>query len=89
MQILLVGVAAGIFLFAGYSWGRASGYDLGRRAGSIDAPKRPGAGQIIVLISLGTGALVGAWLLGGPAAVRMPTPAQLESDELHREASPE
>jgi hypothetical protein len=78
MQILLAVVAAAMFAFAGYSWGRATGWDEGRRAGGIDAPTRPGAVQVVVLVALGAGALAGAWLLGGPGPVRMPTPARLE-----------
>jgi hypothetical protein len=78
MQILLAVAAAGLFVFAGYSWGRAAGFDAGRRAGDIDAPRRPGAFQVVVLVVLGAGALTGAWLLGGPDTVRMPTPARLD-----------
>jgi hypothetical protein len=78
MQLLLVVAAVGIFIFAGYSWGRAAGFDEGRKADTIDEPKPPGAAQAIVLVVLGAGGLVGAWLLGGPGAVRIPTPAQLQ-----------
>jgi hypothetical protein len=78
MQILLALVAAGMFAFAGYSLGRATGWDEGRRARDIDAPARPGMAQVVVLVALGAGALTGAWLLGGPGVVKMPTPARLE-----------
>lgn len=78
MQILLALIAAALFVFAGYSWGRATGWEQGRTSGEIDAPARPGPLQVVVLVVLGTGALAGAWLIGGPGPVRMPTPARLE-----------
>jgi hypothetical protein len=78
MQILIAVVAAGLFVFAGYSWGRAAGFAEGQRAGDIDAPRRPSAVQVVVPALLGAGALLGAWFLGGPGVVRMPTPARLE-----------
>jgi hypothetical protein len=78
MQILLVVAAAGLFLFAGYSWGRASGYDDARNADRLDPPRRPGALQVVVLSALGLTALGAAFWLGGPEGVRIPTPARLE-----------
>jgi hypothetical protein len=78
MQILLAVIAAALFAFAGYSWGRATGWEQGRASREIDAPARPGPAQVIVLAVLGAGALAGAWLIGGPGPVRMPTPARLE-----------
>jgi hypothetical protein len=78
MQALLVIVAAGLLMFAGYSWGRANGFDAGRRAENVGAPREPGLGATVVLAALGLGALAGAFLLGGPEGVRIPTPARLE-----------
>jgi hypothetical protein len=75
---MLVLIAAGLLAFAGYSWGRADGFDDGRRAGEISAPREPGMGQTVVLGALGLGALAGAFALGGPGGVRIPTPARLE-----------
>jgi hypothetical protein len=78
VQILLVLTAAGLLTFAGYALGRSSGYDAGRRAGQIDAPRRPSAVQTAVLGVLGLAALAGALLLQGDGTVRVPTPARLE-----------
>ena len=78
-QLLLIVIAAGLLLFAGYSWGRSSGYDAGRRAGAIDAPAEPSSIQTVVLALLGASALGAALLLqGGPESVRIPTPARLD-----------
>lgn len=78
-QVLLVLIAAGLLVMAGYSWGQSAGYTEGRRSGELGAPTPPSATQIVVLVVLGTGALVGALLLqGGPETVRIPTPARLE-----------
>ncbi|MDQ4028581.1 MAG: hypothetical protein M3214_11135 [Actinomycetota bacterium] len=77
MQAVLVLIAAGLLLFAGYSWGRASGFDAGRRA-DVDAPRRPGLLQPIVLAALGAGALAAALALGGSDGIRIPTPARLD-----------
>ena len=78
MQALLVLVAVGLLMLAGYSWGRASGYDAGRRAGEIGAPREPTMGATVVLAVFGMGALAGAYILGGPEGVRIPSPARLE-----------
>lgn len=78
VQILLVVTAAGLLMFAGYSWGRASGYDAGARAGEVGAPRRPSGMQTLVLGVLGLGALAGALALQGDGTVRVPTPARLE-----------
>jgi hypothetical protein len=78
MQIILALAAVGLFVFAGYSWGRATGWDEARSTNSIEGAEPPGAVQIVVLFALGGGALAGAWLLGGPGVVRLPTPARLE-----------
>jgi hypothetical protein len=78
-QLLLVAIAAGLLLFAGYAWGRSSGYEAGARAGELDAPRKPSSAQTLVLALLGTGALGAALLLqGGPETVRVPTPAKLD-----------
>lgn len=78
VQILLVLTAAGLLLFAGYAWGRSSGYDAGTRDGEIDAPGRPSSIQAIVLSLLGLSALGGALLLQGDGTVKIPTPARLD-----------
>lgn len=78
-QILLILIAAGLLMFAGYSWGESSGYDQGRRAQELGAPAEPSAIQVLVLGTLGVGALIGALLLqGGPESVRIPTPSRLD-----------
>jgi hypothetical protein len=78
VQVLLVAAAGALLGFAGYSLGRASGYDAGTRAGEIDAPRRPSATQTVVLGILGLTALAGAFALQGDGTVRVPTPARLE-----------
>jgi hypothetical protein len=78
MQGLLVVVAAGLLMLAGYSWGRASGYDAGKRAEEVGGPREPGIGATVVLAVFGLGALTGAFILGGPEGVRIPRPARLE-----------
>ena len=78
VQIVLVVTAAGLLLFAGYAWGRSSGYDAGTRAREIDAPRRPSGVQTLVLGILGLTALGGALALQGDGTVRIPTPARLD-----------
>ena len=78
VQILLVVTAAGLLLFAGYAWGRSSGYDAGTRAGEIDAPRSPSGVQTVVLSALGLAALGGALVLQGDGTVKIPTPARLD-----------
>ena len=78
VQVLLVLTAAGLLLFAGYAWGRSSGYAAGTRAGEIDAPRRPSGVQTVVLSALGLAALGGALVLQGDGTVKIPTPARLE-----------
>ncbi|HEX2196574.1 MAG TPA: hypothetical protein VHJ76_06575 [Actinomycetota bacterium] len=78
VQVLLVVTAAALLLFAGFAWGRSSGYDAGARAGEIDAPREPSPALTIVLAVLGLVALGGAVVLQGDGTVRIPTPARLE-----------
>lgn len=78
MQGLLVLVAAGLLMFAGYSLGIARGFDEGRRAAEVGAPGPPDATQVVALFVLGVGALAGAVALQGGGYVRAPTPARLE-----------
>ena len=78
MQVILVALAAGLLLFAGYSLGRVDGFARGRSANDFDAPKAPSAVQTVVLVGLGLTALSGAFLLQGSDGVRVPTPARLD-----------
>ena len=78
VQILMVLLAVGLFVWAGYAAGRAAGYDEGRDAGGIDAPAEPSGVQTIVLLLLGGGALAGAFALQARGGLRMPTPARLD-----------
>ena len=77
VQIILVLLAAGLLMFAGYSLGRARGFDEGRSADELSAPKKPSAVQTIVLAALGLGALGAAIALQAPGGVRLLTPAKL------------
>ena len=78
VQVLLVLLATGLLLFAGYSRGVSSGYISGRRAGDLGAPAPPALAQTLVLAALGAGALGAAVSLQGTGGVRIPTPARLE-----------
>ena len=78
VQVLMILLAVGLFVFAGYSAGRATGYDEGRRAAEIDAPAEPSAGQAVVLVLLGSGLLGAAFMLQARGGLRMPTPASLD-----------
>ena len=77
VQVVLVLLAAGLLLFAGYSMGRASGIKTGRNGDGLSPPRSPSSAQTIVLSGLGLVALGGALLLQGPG-VRVPTPARLD-----------
>jgi hypothetical protein len=77
VQLLLVLIAAGLLVFAGYSWGTSDGFERGRRR-DVDAPSRPSAMQTAALVLLGAAALGGAVALQGPGGVRIPTPARLD-----------
>ena len=78
VQILLVLTAAGLLAFAGYSYGRADGFEAGKRAGEIDAPREPSGTQTVVLIVLGGAAFAAAVMLQERSTVRIPTPAKLD-----------
>lgn len=83
VQVLLVLGAAGLLLFAGYSWGLSSGYERGTRTSGLDRPASPDAWQTIALAALGVLALGAATALQG-SGVRIPVPARL--DELSARA---
>ena len=78
VQALLVLVAAGLLVFAGFSLGQASGYAAGRRSDQVGAPQPPSQVQSAVLVALGLGALAAAVVLQGGGGVRVPTPARLD-----------
>lgn len=78
VQLLLILTAAGLMAFAGYSYGRAAGYDAGTRADEIDAPRRPSQVQTVVLVVLGAVAFGAATMLQGDSTVRVPTPSRLD-----------
>jgi TRAP-type C4-dicarboxylate transport system permease small subunit len=78
VQLLLVLLAAGLLVFAGYSAGRRSGYDAGLQAAEEAPPRRPAVAQTVVLSLLGLGALAAAVALQGGGDVRIPTPARLD-----------
>lgn len=78
VQALLILLAAGLLLFAGYSAGRSSGYDAGLRADEVGPPRKPATSQTVVLSILGIGALAGAFALQSGNGVRIPTPTRLD-----------
>jgi hypothetical protein len=77
VQGLLVLIAAGLLLVAGYQWGRADGYESGRSTGG-EGPPGPSAMQVIALTVLGTAAFGAAIALQGRGGIRIPTPARLD-----------
>lgn len=77
VQALLVLCAAGLLLFAGYSWGLSSGYERGVRASELDPPTRSSTSQTVVLGVLAVVALGAALALQG-SGVRIPVPARLD-----------
>ena len=77
VQALLILFATGLLLFAGFTWGRASGYDAGRRADALDAPASPSGVQTAVLVAL-AGVALGAAVARQGGGVKVPTPARLE-----------
>ncbi|MBA3350741.1 MAG: hypothetical protein H0T12_09330 [Actinobacteria bacterium] len=78
VQILMVLLAAGLLVCAGYSQGVARGYRSGRAAADLGAATPPPLAQALVLAALGAGALGAAVSLQGTGGVRIPTPARLE-----------
>lgn len=78
IQTLFILFAVGLFVFAGYSFGRSAGYTDGIRAGEIDAPSKPSSVQAVVLVVLGGVCLVSGMLLSAGGTVRIPSPARLE-----------
>lgn len=88
VQVLLVLLAAGVLMFAGYSMGRSSGYEAGRDAEAIDAPRAPATSQTVVLVILGLAVLAGAFALQTEGGVRLLTPARLLEMEQGLDAGP-
>jgi hypothetical protein len=78
VQGLLVLIAAGLLMFAGYSLGRSSGYEDGQRSDEIGAPSKPDTFEVVVPALLGLATLTGALLLQGSGGIRMPSPARLD-----------
>lgn len=78
VQGLLVLMAAGFLVFAGYSLGRAEGFESAEGADPLAPPTRPSIVQTIVLAAFGLGSLAGAFSLQGPSGMRMPVPARLD-----------
>lgn len=78
VQGLLVLAALSLIAFAGYSYGRVDGYDAGKRADDLGAPRPPSVVQTVVLLAIGGIALGGAALLQDGGSVRVPTPARLD-----------
>ena len=78
VQALLVLIAVGLLLFAGYALGRSRGYDDGKQAGDLGAPAQPSVAEVVVPALLGLGAFGGALILQGQGGIRMPTPARLD-----------
>jgi hypothetical protein len=78
VQGLLVLIAAGLLMFAGYSLGRSSGYEDGTRSDEVGAPTKPGTSEVVVPALLGLATLTGALLLQGSGGIRMPSPARLD-----------
>lgn len=77
IQGLLVLIATGLLMFAGYSLGEAAGFEDGRRAESLDAPAKPSGSQTFVLALLGLGTFAAALLLQTEGGVRLLTPKKL------------
>lgn len=79
VQILLALLAAGLLVFAGYSFGEKAGYEDGSR--SIDAPAEPSTSQGVVLVILGMGAIAACVGLQSGGGLRLLTPARLREME--------
>jgi hypothetical protein len=78
VQILLILIAAGLLMFAGYALGKSAGYEDGRSADDLGGPSKPSIAETIVPGILGLGVLGAAFALQGPGGLRMPTPARLD-----------
>jgi hypothetical protein len=78
VQVLLVLIAAGLLMFAGYALGKSAGYEDGRSADDLGGPTKPGVLETLVPGLLGLGALGAALALQGSGGPRMPTPARLD-----------
>lgn len=78
VQAILVLLGAGLIMFGGYALGRSDGYEDGKRADELGAPREPGPAEVLVPGLLGLGSLIGALLLQGQGGIRMPSPARLE-----------
>jgi hypothetical protein len=77
MQVILVLIAGGIMMFAGYSYGRVDGYEAARRSDSFDTPRPPSNGRTIALVILG-GIPIAVALLLERGGLGVPTPARLD-----------
>jgi hypothetical protein len=88
VQVLLVLIAGGLLLFAGYSLGQSSGYERGQKSDELGAPSKPGASQTIALTILGLAFLGGAFAIQSEGGVRLLTPARLRDMELRGEGAP-
>lgn len=87
VQVLMALLAVGLFAFAGYTAGRAAGFDDGRRAAAIDAPAEPSTVQTVSLVALGALLLGAAFALQARGGLRMPTPARLDELATRAEAA--
>jgi hypothetical protein len=77
VQVILILLAAGLLMFAGYSLGLTRGYDDGAQADALEPPNRPPASQTVVVALLGLVALGSALVLQGGSSVRLLTPKRL------------
>jgi hypothetical protein len=87
VQLILVLISGGLMMLAGYSYGKVTGYEDGRRSGDFDAPEKPSIVQTAVLVTLGGITIGAAGLLQVRGGVRVPTPARLEEFTARAEAA--
>ncbi|MQB00430.1 MAG: hypothetical protein GEU78_09090 [Actinobacteria bacterium] len=87
VQVLMALLAVGLLTFAGYTAGRATGFEEGRRAAAIDAPAEPSTVQTVSLVVLGALLLGAAFALQAQGGLRMPTPARLDELATRAEAT--
>jgi hypothetical protein len=78
VQICLIAIATALLMLAGYSQGRARGFEEGRLLHSVGVAAAPSTSKTVVLAILGVGFLGAALLLQGREGVRMPVPARLD-----------